>query len=120
MGCTPGFGVLHGSLDHHDGCVYDLMEEFRAPLVEGLALYLFNNHMLKPDMFSTLEDGTCRIGREGQEAVIRGWEHWLARSVRSPRSGDKVTWRGLMEEQVLAYARHVTGAEPYAPYAMDY
>jgi CRISPR-associated protein Cas1 len=96
------------------------MEEFRAPLVEGLALYLINNRILKPGMFESPADGRCRIVRAGAEALIRGWETWLDRPVKSPRSKRRVLWRRLVEEQVVAYAGHVAGEAPYQPYVMDY
>jgi CRISPR-associated protein Cas1 len=119
-GLHPGFGALHSARDGHQACVYDLVEEFRAPLVEGLTVYLVNNRMLRPPQFGTAPDGGCRIGREAARAMIRGYEAWLDRPVKSPRGGRRVLWRRLVEEQAVAYAAHVGGGEPYRPYVMDY
>ena len=119
-GLHPGFGALHQARNGHQACVYDLVEEFRAPLVEGLMVYLINNRMLRPEMFTVTEDGGCRIGRDAARALIRGYEFWLDRPIKSPRSGRRVLWRRLVEEQVVAYADHVDGGEPYRPYVMDY
>ena len=118
-GLHPGFGALHAARDGAPACLSDLVEEFRAPLAEGLAVYLFNNRVLDRGMFSR-RDGACHVDREGLQALIRGYEAWLDRPVKSPRGGTRVAWRGLMEEQVLAYARHVEDREPYRPYLMDY
>jgi CRISPR-associated protein Cas1 len=118
-GLHPAFGALHSAGDGEHACVYDLVEEFRAPLAEGLTVYLFNNRILKADMFATLPDGAVRLGREGHGPIIRGFEGWLDRPVRSPRTGDRVQWRRLVEEQVVAYANHCRGAQPYQPYAKD-
>jgi CRISPR-associated protein Cas1 len=119
-GLHPAFGALHTAQDGHDACTYDLMEEFRAPLVEGLAAYLINNRILKPAMFEPRAEGRCRIARAGAEALVRGWEGWLDRPVKSPRRGRRVQWRRLIEEQAVAYADHVAGGPPYQPYVMDY
>jgi CRISPR-associated protein Cas1 len=119
-GLHPGFGALHSAADGSDACVYDLLEEFRAPLCEGLAVYLFNNRALHETMFKQLEDGTCRLAKDGHGPVIRGYEGWIERDIKSPRTKRNLTWRRLMEEQVVAYARHCRGEEPYQPYAMDY
>ncbi len=119
-GLHPGFGALHAARDGSPACISDLIEEFRAPLADGLAVYLFNNRMLAPDMFERPDPHTCRIDRDGTRAVIRGYEARLDRPVKSPRSGDRVRWRGLMAEQVQAYAHHVEGDAPYSPYVMDY
>lgn len=120
-GLHPGFGALHSARDGHDACVYDLMEEFRAPLVEGLTVYLANNRMVEPADFSRPEAGRCRIGRDALQAIIRGYEAWLDRPVQSPRTKRRILWRRLMEEQVVAYATHMApeGAA-YRPYVMDY
>jgi CRISPR-associated protein Cas1 len=119
-GLHPGFGVLHGTRDRHQGCVSDLIEEFRAPLVEGLAAYLVNNRELVPEMFVRRDQGGWAIVTAGHQRIIRGYERWLNRKVRSPRSGRDVLWRRLLEEQIVAYARHVGGGAPYRPYAMDH
>lgn len=119
-GLHPGFGALHSAADGEYACVYDLMEEFRAPLAEGLAVYLFNNRIVHQEMFATLQDGTIRLGREGHGPIIRGYEGWLDRDIKSPRTGNRVQWRRLAEEQVVAYAEHCRGKEPYRPYVMDY
>lgn len=119
-GLHPGFGALHASRDGQDGAAFDLMEEFRAPLVEGLCVYLFNNRMLQRPDFSKLADGGCRIGKQGRDAVVRGYEAWLDRPVKSPRTGEQLLWRRLIEEQAMALVRHVEGETPYQPYKMDY
>ncbi|MFH1060654.1 MAG: group II intron reverse transcriptase/maturase [Pseudomonadota bacterium] len=119
-GLHPGFGALHGSLDGHQGTASDLVEEFRAPLSEGLAVYLANNRMLRAEMFDHDPEGGCLANGEGRRVVVGGYEAWLDRPVRSPRTGEKVKWRGLLEEQVLAYRRHALGQETYRPYLMDY
>ncbi len=121
-GLHPGFGILHGSRDGHSGCAYDLVEEFRAPLAEGLSVYLLNNRILKREDFMAghTADHPVRLGGDARRQVIRTYEQWLDRPVKSPRNGRKVVWRRLIEEQVLAYAAHCRGEATYAPYRMDY
>lgn len=124
-GLHPGIGALHSARDGGDAAVYDLMEEFRAPLVEGLAAYLINNRILKPGGFETSPaasgaEARCRMLPDTAAALIRGWESWLDRPIRSPRHGRRILWRRLIEEQTVAYAAHVSDGEPYRPYVMDY
>jgi CRISP-associated protein Cas1 len=119
-GLHTGLGALHAPQDGRHALALDLIEEFRAPLVEGLAVYLLNNRILKPEMFGTAEAGGVHLWASGTKALIRGYESWLERAVRSPRTGQEVRWRRLVEGQALAYARHVEGGEQYAPYVMDH
>ena len=118
-GLHPGFGALHGVDDHHDACVYDLMEEFRAPLVGGLFVYAANRRLVRLEMFSRLGDG-LHMNNAGAEALIRAYEQRAGGLLKSPRSKKRVTWRRLMVEQAFALAAHMEGLETYAPYIMDY
>lgn len=124
----PAFGFLHVQ-EGGDFCVgADLVEEFRAPIAEALTAYLFSNRFLGPEDFSPLPAGTAarwRIGEVGLHTVIRQYEAYLDREVRSPRTGEASTWRGVMEDQVRHFADVVDdfaagGSEIYTPYKMDY
>jgi CRISP-associated protein Cas1 len=111
--------VLHAVGDGRDACVYDLMEEFRAGMVESLVLTLINAKALALDMFSLMPDGTYRLGRRGLGVIIRGYEERAEKPVTSVRSGNRVSWRRLMREQAEAYAAHVEDRAPYKPYVLD-
>jgi CRISPR-associated protein Cas1 len=119
-GLHPGFGALHTAQDDQEAVVYDLMEEFRAPLVEGLAVYLFNNRILGEALFVATGERGCRMGRAGHGPLIRTFEAWLDRPVVSPRTGERTLWRGLLEDQVRGYAEHCRGLAAYRPYRMDH
>lgn len=119
-GLHPGFGALHATRRGAAACAFDLVEEFRAPLAEGLAVYLFNNRLLDTDDFAPADDGAVRLIGNARATVIRQFEAWLDREIKSPRTSKRIAWRGLMAEQVQAYARHCLEGEPYAPYRMDY
>lgn len=118
-GLHPGFGALHAARDGGDAAAYDLIEEFRAPIVEALTVNLINNRYLGPADF--YQDGEAvRISRDGRFQIVRGYERWLDHHVLSSRRKMRTTWRGLIEEQVEAYVRHVAGEEPYRPYTLDF
>lgn len=119
-GLHPGFGVLHEPADGQPALASDLVEALRAPLVESLTVYLFNNRILQQDDFARNDDGSCRIDAEASRRVLHEWEQLLARSVQLTEGGDEVLWRGVIEEQVLAYRRHAVGTSSFAPYAMGY
>jgi CRISPR-associated protein Cas1 len=119
-GLHPGFGVLHASADGRDACVFDVMEEFRAGLVESVVLAAINKQMLRLDMFAEMPDGRLRLGREGQAALVRSYEDRCENAVTSPRSGARVSWRRLMREQAEGYAAHAEGRAEYRPYVLDH
>ncbi|HHL42714.1 MAG TPA: CRISPR-associated endonuclease Cas1 [Hellea balneolensis] len=118
-GLHPGFGVLHSAGDNRDACCFDLMEEFRAHLVGGLAVYCINKKIVTRTDFTKVSGGV-RMGNKAGGALIRAYEKRVARLVKSPRSGRKLCWRQLMLEQAFAIAAHVDGAEVYRPIEMGY
>lgn len=119
VGLHPGFGVLHSVSDAHDACIYDLMEEFRAGLVESVVLTAVNGGRLRIDMFSKQPDGHMYMGRDGTAALIRAYEERAERAVTSQRSGKRVSWRRLMREQAEAWAKAVETGGAYRPYVLD-
>jgi len=119
-GLHPGFGALHTVDDYRDACVYDLMEEFRAPLIGGLAVYFVNRNIVRWDMFTQLDSGGFHLNRAGGDAIIKGYERRLDVKIKSVRTNRLQSWRRLMLEQAFAFAVHIEGGETYKPYQMDY
>ncbi|EJW09347.1 CRISPR-associated protein Cas1 [Rhodovulum sp. PH10] len=119
-GLHPGFGLLHATDDHRDACVFDLMEEFRAPLAESPVVQAINGRAIGDAAFEPRPDGGVRLKSEGFAAMVRAYERAVAREVKSLRDGRRRTWRGIMLDQALGLAAHVEGRETYAPYVIDY
>ncbi len=117
----PGFAFLHASRDRHDGLIYDLMEPFRAPLSEGLAIFLFNARRLKPDMFSSGYKERIEISSQGRKAIINAYEDSVAKRVNRPDGGGKLAWRSMMQFQAQSLAHAVRHADPnrFYPYLME-
>lgn len=120
-GLHCGFGFLHTPKNYSQSAVYDLMEPFRAPLSEGLAIFLFNAKRLKLEMFSTLEDGAIRMNREAQRAIIRGYESAVARRINVTGKKYKLAYRLMMRKQAsdLAKAYKKGDIHLFQPYWME-
>lgn len=103
-GLHTSFGLLHQAQDYHDAAIYDLMEPFRAPLNEGVAVFLFNARRLTKDMFETREKG-MRITTPGRKAIIAGYESAIGRQVTVPGRKMKLAWRPLMCRQAVALGK---------------
>lgn len=120
-GLHSGFAALHSPADRHEPLVYDLMEEFRAPLVEAAAVALVNRKAVRATMFEAERSGRVRMNRDGWQAVIKGYETLLDRpSASALRGGDKVNWRKRMDDQAVLLVRHYEEGEPYVPVKLDY
>jgi len=106
--------------DYRDACAYDLVEAFRAPLAEGLTVYLFNNRILRADDFHPLDDGEVRLTAAGSRKLVRGYEDWLARPIENPRNRQFTTWRGLLLAEARGLAEALETGTAFAPYRLDY
>lgn len=117
----PGFAFLHASKDRHDGLIYDLMEPFRAPLTEGLVIYLLNARRLKPNMFSDDGEKRIEISPEGRRAIILGYEAAVAKRINKTEGTGKLGWRAMMREQAQSLVRAVLAEEAhiFVPYLME-
>jgi len=120
-GLHPGFGHLHAAQDGADALVFDLMEPFRAPLTEGLAVFLFNSGRLKPEMFTTTEAGGIRIRQPARRALIAGYESAVARRVNVTGRKMRLAWRPLMRRQAVDLGKAARAADPdlFLPYLME-
>ena len=120
-GLHSGFGVLHSARDGHEACVWDLMEGFRAVMSEGVAVALFNQRRLLPDMFAPQGTGV-RISTKGRAALITGYEAACSRVAKSPHSGRRCKMRRLMDEEAGALAKFCrsNGEHEFLPALQDY
>jgi CRISPR-associated protein Cas1 len=125
QGLHPGFGVLHSERQtDHLALALDLMEEFRAPVVESLALSLFNQGQLQKTDFRQYrpegEDKRVSLTRHGTQMVIRAYEVHVTRpAIKLSKGRGKRSWRQVMLSQVRAYVAHIEGRTPYEAYKMD-
>lgn len=121
----PGFGVLHASADGREACVYDLVEPFRAPLAEGLTVYLLNNRVLRQDDFVREAPGSIRshgvrLLPAAARKLVQAYESWMARSILDPAAGRRTTWRSLLLTEARRFARMAEDGTPWTPYRMKH
>lgn len=118
-GLHPGFGVLHVTDDRREACVWDMVEPFRAPLAEGLTVYLFNNRIVGTDGHASTGSG-LRLSSGAARRVVETFEAWMARPVKNARTGRSTTWRNLLLAECRAFAAAMRRDEPFAPFELDF
>lgn len=119
-GLHTGFGFLHRPQDYSSAAVYDLMEPFRAPLSEGLAVYLLNSRRLRPEMFDD-EPSPVRISGQGRRAIVNGYETAVSKRINVTGKKLKLSWRMMMRRQAqdLAKAYRTGELGSFQPYLME-
>lgn len=128
-GLLTNFGILHADHDYATPLVFDLMEAFRANLIEALAARMIGIRAISPRMFIvenfTDENGKrfkiCKIEREAKKKIINSYEDWVKRTIEDPINGMKITWRDLIEKEAQNLAKFFDGeSDDFTPFRADW
>lgn len=116
-GLHTHFGNLHIPKPNRPSLVCDLVEEFRAMVVDALVAYLINSDIYKPEDFTPPDGrGGVYLHPDGLKRFLKHWEEKLQQTVTHPHTGYKVSYRRCFELQVWEYAACITGErESYRP-----
>lgn len=121
VGLHTHFGNLHVPRDNHPALVSDLVEEFRALVVDSLVVYLANRNLF------TIDDFTYPDERNGVyfqphalKKFLKHWEERLQTEVTHPHTDQKLPYRRCIELQVREYIACLMGeVEVYRPMIWD-
>lgn len=112
-GLNAWLGALHANNGRQPALVCDLVEEFRAPLVDAVALHALLN-VFQPGDF--LHDGgdtlPCRLTDAARKRFLVLLQAKFRSGLVHPRSGQRIDHHRLIQYQVHHYARVVLGEEP--------
>ena len=116
-GLHTHFGNLHVPRDNHAALVSDLIEEFRALVVDSLVAYLINSKIFTPEDFTPPDErGGVYLHPDALKRFLKHWEERLLTEIAHPHAGYKVNHRRCFELQVWEYIRCLTGEqEVYRP-----
>jgi CRISPR-associated protein Cas1 len=114
VGLDPYLGTLHAATTGRPSLVCDLVEELRAPIVDGLVLAAINRGAFVPEDFEDTGPGEpVLLKRETLRWMITLFERRLDRRITYAATGATSNYRGVIELQARRFARHITGEEPY-------
>lgn len=118
-GLHPHVGIYHALRPGHPALCSDLMEEFRAPIVDATVLTLIHRRQVSPaDFVLPAEPGLpCLLTDAARKRVTHAFEQAMNRPVSHPDAGERCDYRraiALQAERVIAYLRDE--AKPYTPF----
>jgi CRISPR-associated protein Cas1 len=116
MGFDPYLGFFHQVDYGRPSLALDLLEEFRAPLVDAFSLGLLNLRILGPDDFRSTLEGGVLLRRESMKRYFPAYEKELT----TPLSldGEERTFRQLFRRQAERLAQALISGEPYQPFQL--
>jgi len=109
VGLDPQVGYLHAARPGRPGLALDLMEEFRAFLVDRLALSLVNLRQVNGTGFNITESGAVLMDDDTRKKVLVAYQTRKREEIRHPFLGETVEIGLLPYVQALLLARHIRG-----------
>ncbi|MCW6038822.1 CRISPR-associated endonuclease Cas1 [Spirulina subsalsa FACHB-351] len=119
QGLDPYQACLHSSSERHAALASDLIEEFRAPLVDSLVVYLINRYLLEVNEDFEYRQGGCFLNHQGRRKFLQSFVQRMEESVTLKNGTVEPKW-GLLSFQVKAFKEfvyHPGGG--YSPYLID-
>lgn len=117
VGLDPAVGYLHRDRPGRPSLALDLMEEFRAFLVDRLVLSLINRQQVGAEGFRASESGGVVMDDRTRKAVLVAWQKRKQEEIQHPFLGEKVPIGLLPYVQALLLARYLRGdLDGYPPF----
>lgn len=116
VGFDAHVGFLHSERYGRESLALDIVEEFRAPIVDALVAALINRRVLKPDDFNQAPT-SCLLKPAARRRFIEQYEMKLDSELVHPVLGTRVTYRRCLELQARVLAKCLIGELPgYVPF----
>jgi CRISP-associated protein Cas1 len=117
QGLDPYHACLHQGSERHAALASDLIEEFRAAIVDSLVLYLVNRGIVKGGDDFEYRDGGCFLNDTGRKKYLKAFLQRMEEPIQT-ESGQQPRWDTLMQ-QVKAFKRYVYDPSiSYKPYTI--
>lgn len=113
-GLHPHVGFLHRIAKGHPALVSDLMEEWRAVLIDSLVLNMIKRNMITYEMFEFSDQG-CFLNTEARKIFLSAYNKKLKSA--NQYLDNKNTFRESIKQQCRKYCNAImsTNADIYTP-----
>lgn len=115
VGLDPDVGFLHAVGQNRPALALDVMEEFRPLLVDTVVLALVNGGSAELDDIRMGEDQArpVLLGDRLRDTLVRRYGERLETIARYPATGERTSYRRVLELQARALARALEEGTPY-------
>jgi CRISPR-associated protein Cas1 len=116
-GLNPYLGNLHRSDRKETHLAFDLMEEFRSPIVDTLVMNLINKKILRPTDFTYPDkDGGIYLTHPARRVFLKQFEERISLKIVYDNLQDKISYRRVIQHQVWRYRSALLGDATYKPF----
>lgn len=116
QGLDPYYACLHQGTERHAALASDLVEEFRAPIVDSLVLWLLNRRSMDAQTDFLHRDGGCYLNDSGRAKYLKAFLQRMEEEIQTDSGSKQPKW-DLLTQQIKAYKQFVYDPKQlYYPY----
>jgi CRISPR-associated protein Cas1 len=119
IGLDPAIGFYHEAADRRPSLALDIIEPFRAPLADAMALDLLTHSILTPQAHFEQRDGGVYLNVEGRKRFFVAYERRMDREFTTEQHGSRTTLRTELHNQCRAVKKAINEVEPFEPFLMN-
>jgi CRISPR-associated protein Cas1 len=118
VGLDPQVGFLHQERPGRDSLALDLLEEFRAYVIDRIVLTLVNREQVKASDFVTEVSGAVKMKDDTRKLLLQSLQAKKQEKIRHPFLNEEVEIGLLPHIQAMLLARHIRGdLDQYPPFS---
>lgn len=119
LGLDPAVGCYHEPAENRPALALDLIEPFRAPVADAMALDLLSHGTLHPKHHFDSRDGGCFLNADGRKRFFVAYERRLERDFTSQPAARRTSLRRELERQARAYRDALASDTMFEPFRMN-
>jgi CRISPR-associated protein Cas1 len=119
VGLDPQVGFLHQERPGRDSLGLDLLEEFRAYIIDRIVLTLINREQVKADDFVTEVSGAVKMKDDTRKLLLQTLQEKKQEKIMHPFLKEEIEVGLLAHVQAMLLARHIRGdLDQYPPFSI--
>jgi CRISPR-associated protein Cas1 len=119
IGLDPACGFFHEPADRRPSLALDIIEPFRAPLADAMALDLLTHGVLNRHAHFESRNGGVYLKGEGRKRFFVAYERRMEREFTSEQHSSRTSLRRELQNQCRAVKKAVGEGEPFEPFLMN-
>jgi CRISPR-associated protein Cas1 len=120
-GLSPYLGNFHYGEKKKPYLAFDLMEEFRSPIVDSLILTLINKSVLKSKHFEESEgEQAIYLTESGRRIFLNQFENRMNEKITHPEISCQLSYREAIQLQIRLYKRSLLSSMPYQSFLRSF
>jgi len=118
-GLDPALGFYHQAEYGRPSLALDLIEPFRAPLADAMAIDLINHQTVRPGSHFDNREGGIYLNTDGRKRFFVAYERRMEREFTSEQHSRRTSLRRELRSQAVAIKQSVVDAIPFEPFLMN-